>query len=78
VSGECSDIEFRGYPFRIGLFCSKIYVDDNVNGVSATFGALRSAAQVYSPGNIVWERDSPAEIRTTNGLQVRPLGRDRQ
>lgn len=70
VSGECSDIEFRGYPFRIGLFCSKIDVDDNVNGVSATFGALRSAAQVYAPGNIVWELDSPAEIRTSNGLSI--------
>ncbi|TAU22598.1 DUF2125 domain-containing protein [Rhizobium leguminosarum] len=70
VSGECSDIEFRGYPFRIGLFCSKIDVDDNVNGVSATFGALRSAAQVYAPGNIVWELDSPAEIRTGNGLSI--------
>lgn len=70
VSGECSDIEFRGYPFRIGLFCSRIDVDDNVNGVSATFGALRSAAQVYAPGNIVWELDSPAEIRTGNGLSI--------
>ncbi|MDO3432915.1 DUF2125 domain-containing protein [Rhizobium sp. CBN3] len=70
VTGECSDIEFRGYPFRIGLFCSKVDVDDNVNGVSATFGALRSAAQVYAPSHIVWELDSPAEIRTTNGLSV--------
>ncbi|MDF0697753.1 DUF2125 domain-containing protein [Rhizobium sp. MC63] len=70
VSGECSDIEFRGYPFRIGLFCSKVDVDDSVNGVSATFGALRSAAQVYAPGHIVWELDSPAEIRTSNGLSI--------
>ena len=70
VSGECSDIEFRGFPFRIGLFCSKVDVDDNVNGISATFGALRSAAQVYAPGHIVWELDSPAEIRTSNGLSI--------
>src|SRR5215218_7049892 len=46
VTGECSDIEFRGFPFRIGLFCSKVDIDDNVNGISATFGTLRSAAQV--------------------------------
>ncbi|MBX5014231.1 DUF2125 domain-containing protein [Rhizobium lentis] len=70
VRGECADIEFRGYPFRIGLFCSKIDVDDNVNGVSATFGALRSAAQVYAPGHIMWELDSPAEIRTGNGFSI--------
>ncbi|KQV73309.1 DUF2125 domain-containing protein [Rhizobium sp. Root1220] len=70
VSGECADIDFRGYPFRIGLFCSKVDLDDTVNGVSASFGALRSAAQVYAPGHIVWELDSPAEIRTAHGLSV--------
>jgi hypothetical protein len=70
VTGECSNIDFRGYPFRIGLFCSKVDVDDNVNGVSATFGELRSAAQVYAPGHIVWELDSPAEIRTAHGLSI--------
>ncbi|QFY61585.1 DUF2125 domain-containing protein [Rhizobium grahamii] len=70
VSGECADIDFRGFPFRIGLFCSKVDVDDNVNGVSASFGELRSAAQVYAPGHIVWELDSPAEIRTAHGLSI--------
>ncbi|NWJ24104.1 DUF2125 domain-containing protein [Rhizobium sp. RM] len=70
VSGECGDIAFRGYPFRIGLFCSKVNVDDKENGVSASFGQLRSAAQVYDPGHIVWELDSPAEIRTGHGLTV--------
>ena len=70
VSGECADIDFRGYPFRIGLFCSKVDIDDNKNGISASFGALRSAAQVYAPGHIVWELDSPAEIRTAQGLTV--------
>jgi hypothetical protein len=70
VTGECANIDFRGYPFRIGLYCSKVDVDDNVNGVSATFGELRSAAQVYAPGHIVWELDSPAEIRTAHGLSI--------
>lgn len=70
VSGECGDIAFRGYPFRIGLFCSRVNVDDKNNGVSASFGQLRSAAQVYNPGHIVWELDSPAEIRTAHGLSV--------
>ncbi len=70
VSGQCADIDFRGFPFRIGLYCAKVDVDDNVNGVSASFGALRSAAQVYAPGHIVWELDSPAEIRTAHGLSI--------
>jgi len=70
ISTECDDAEYRGFPFRIGLFCSKVAVDDRVNGISATFGALRSAAQVYNPGHIVWELDSPVEIRTGHGLTV--------
>ncbi len=57
VSGECGDIAFKGYPFRIGLFCSKVTVDDSQNGVSASFGELRSAAQsiipVISSGNSI-------------------------
>jgi len=70
ISAECTDAEYRGYPFRIGLFCSKVAVDDRQNGISGTFGALRSAAQVYNPGHIVWELDSPVEMRTSHGLTV--------
>lgn len=70
ISVECTDAEYRGYPFRIGLFCSKVTVDDSKNGVSATLGALRSAAQVYNPSHIVWEVDAPAEVRTSHGLTL--------
>ncbi len=70
VTGECSDIAFRGYPFRIGLFCSKVDVKNTANDMSASFGALRSAAQIYAPGHIVWELDSPATIETGHGLSV--------
>ncbi len=70
VNGECTDMAFRGYPFRIGLFCSKVNVEDAKNGMTASFGALRSAAQVYTPGHIVWELDSPAQIQTSHGLTV--------
>ncbi|WP_337269299.1 DUF2125 domain-containing protein [Oryzifoliimicrobium ureilyticus] len=70
VTGQCQDIDFRGYPFRIGLFCSKVTVDDRSHGISASFGELRSAAQVYQPQHIVWELDSPAEIRDAEGMAV--------
>ncbi|MCO5733667.1 DUF2125 domain-containing protein [Rhizobium sp. SSA_523] len=68
VSAECSDADYRGYPFRIGLFCSKVAIDDRVNGVAVSVGALRSAAQIYQPSHIVWELDGPAETRTTHGF----------
>ncbi|MBB6508673.1 hypothetical protein F4695_002022 [Rhizobium soli] len=70
IVAECTDAEYRGYPFRIGLFCSKVTVDDRENGISGTFGALRSAAQVYAPGHIVWELDAPSEVRTSHGFSV--------
>lgn len=70
ISAECFDADYRGYPFRIGLFCSRVNVDDRANGISASFGALRSAAQIYDPGHIVWEMDSPAEIRSSRGLTL--------
>jgi hypothetical protein len=70
ISAACENAEYRGYPFRIGLFCSKVDVDDNVNGISASFGTLRSAAQVYNPSHIIWELDAPSEIRTSQGLTV--------
>jgi len=70
VTVECLDASYRGYPFRIGLFCSRVNLDDRTHGISATLGALRSAAQVYDPGHIVWEVDGPAEVRTSHGLSV--------
>lgn len=70
VEGKCENIAFRGYPFRIGMFCSKVSVDDREKGVIASFGALRSTAAVYSPRHVVWELDSPAEISNPQGISL--------
>ncbi|AYD02736.1 hypothetical protein NCHU2750_33510 [Neorhizobium sp. NCHU2750] len=70
ISASCDDAEYRGFPFQIGLYCTRVDVDDNVNGISASFGALRSWTHVYNPKHIFWELDSPSEIRTSNGLTV--------
>lgn len=64
-SASCSNLDVRGFPFRIGLFCDSVAFDDRVTGLSATFGALRSAAQVYRPGHAVLELDGPAQVRIT-------------
>ncbi|MGF0539659.1 DUF2125 domain-containing protein [Agrobacterium sp. ES01] len=64
---ECADRQLRGFPFRIGLFCTSIAIDDHRNGISASFGNFRSAAQVYNPGKIVWELDGPGQVRSTAG-----------
>lgn len=67
---ECDNRTLSGFPFRIGLFCDKLSVNDVNNGVSASFGGFRSAAQVYAPGHIVWELDGPGEIRSADGLSA--------
>lgn len=64
-SASCSDLSVRGYPFRIGVFCDSVAIDDRPTGLSASFGALRSAAQVYRPGHAVLELDGPAQVRVT-------------
>ncbi|MCA1492529.1 DUF2125 domain-containing protein [Sinorhizobium alkalisoli] len=70
LGAECGDMEVRGFPFRIGLFCEKVRLDDARYGASASFGALRSAAQVYQPGRAVIELDGPAEIRVSPGVSI--------
>lgn len=62
---ECENLRAEGYPFRLGLFCDRTsYARD---GVQATAGAFRSAAQIYDPARVVGELDGPAEV-TVPGL----------
>ncbi len=70
LSGECDSMDVRGFPFRIGLFCDTVRIDDTRLAASGSFGALRSAAQVYQPGHAVIELDGPAEIRVSPGLSM--------
>ncbi|KAA0698955.1 DUF2125 domain-containing protein [Neorhizobium sp. P12A] len=78
ITGQCSDLSLQGFPFRIGLSCSKVDIDDHVNGVSGSFDDLNASAHVYAPGNISWNLNSPAEIRTAQGLSVSAEWKDLQ
>lgn len=70
VSVDCLDLDIRGFPFRIGAFCSGVKIDLGRSGVAATLGAVRSAAQIYNPGHAVIEIDGPADVRTSYGLMT--------
>ncbi|MBO6539807.1 MAG: DUF2125 domain-containing protein [Rhizobiaceae bacterium] len=59
---NCENIEARGYPFRIGLFCDSVFVERRIDGFTFAAGELRSAAQIYAPRQIVAELDSPARL----------------
>ncbi len=70
IEATCADMKVGGYPFRIGVSCSQLAVDDHFHGLSATFGALRSAAQIYAPGHALWELDGPGQVRSSLGFSL--------
>lgn len=58
----CEDLNARGYPFRIGLFCHSIVYVEQSEGVSLRAGQFRSVAQIYNPFHAIVELDGPATI----------------
>ncbi|MGE0502442.1 MAG: DUF2125 domain-containing protein [Rhizobiaceae bacterium] len=61
-SAECVNLDVRGYPFRIGLWCDGVRIVDPGEGLELSANRLRSAAQIYDPFHIVAEVDSPASL----------------
>jgi hypothetical protein len=55
---ECPDLRAFGYPFRMGISCSK--VSTPIEGGRFEASNLRTAAQVYRPSLIIAELDSPS------------------
>jgi hypothetical protein len=62
MKAECANLTARGYPFRIGLFCDRVAVEQTTDLVSVSAGAFRSAGQIYDPMLIVAELDGPASF----------------
>lgn len=60
VTADCQDLNVRGYPFRLGLFCTSVTAGDKASKGNVTAGSFRSAAQIYQPNHIVSELDGPA------------------
>jgi hypothetical protein len=64
----CDNRSIKGYPFRFGLFCDSVRVEDPTRGIRISASALRTAAQVYNPWHLIAELDGPALIDAP-GLQ---------
>ena len=64
----CGNRSIKGYPFRFGLFCDTVVFEQTSKGLRVAAGALRTAAQVYNPWQLVAELDGPAQIDAP-GLQ---------
>ena len=67
ISIECDNQAMRGFPFRIGLHCDDLNVVHNRDVFRFELGALRTAAQLYAPGELIAEIDGP--FRTWQGSQ---------
>jgi hypothetical protein len=61
----CDEPTAKGYPFRMGLSCSKTGFADPAQGLKIEAGAFRSAAQIYQPRHIIGELDGPLTVNTT-------------
>lgn len=59
---DCADRTVRGYPFRLEVFCSSLALSRPADGLAIDAGGFRSAAQVYDPGHVYAELDSPVKV----------------
>lgn len=67
----CENPEIRGYPFRVGLFCTSSGLVLTAEGTRIAAGEFRSAAQVYDPRHLVSEIDGPLTVAGADGLSGR-------
>lgn len=75
VHADCEEMEVKGYPFRLGVFCNSVSADDQLHSASLSTGSFRSAAQIYRPNHIVSELDSPVKISMGDGSLHNLIGR---
>lgn len=61
-TARCDDATVGGFPFRIGLSCTRVAYSDPGSGVGVSAGAFRSAGQIYAPSRLVGELDGPARV----------------
>ena len=59
VTVDCSNREMVGFPFRIGVRCDAVNVAHNRDKFKMETGAIRTAAQLYAPGELIAEVDGP-------------------
>ncbi len=67
---SCDGLDIKGFPFRIGIFCNSVSANNPTDTTGLSLGALRSAAQIYAPGHVVFEVDGPAIYQPQPGFQA--------
>ncbi|MEM0899476.1 MAG: DUF2125 domain-containing protein [Pseudomonadota bacterium] len=62
VAIDCAERSVIGYPFRMGIDCASLSINDNETDAIATTGEFRAAALLYQPSQIVGAITSPATL----------------
>ena len=71
VAVECANMEVRGYPFRLGVFCDGVRAETSNSQIATlSTSAFRSAAQIYRPNHIVSELDGPMTAILDDGTTL--------
>jgi hypothetical protein len=70
ITASCPGMEVKGFPFRVGVFCSTSNFSMPQNNIDVAAGALRTMALIYNPGKVVFEIDGPAKSVLPNGMSV--------
>ena len=72
MKAECANLTARGFPFRIGLFCDRVALEQASEAMTLSTGAFRSTGQIYDPMRLVAELDGPASfsVRDTGTLNL--------
>ncbi len=70
TQAQCANLDVKGFPFRAGVFCDRVTFADPSQNVAVSFGAFRSAAQVYDPARGILELDGPFDMQLPGGETV--------
>lgn len=70
-TAKCDNLDIKGFPFRIGVFCDRVTYLDPSENISLTLGMVRSAAQIYNPMQGIVEIDGPLELSLPGDNSVR-------
>ncbi|MEP1207261.1 MAG: DUF2125 domain-containing protein [Rhizobiaceae bacterium] len=59
INIDCDNRQMRGFPFRIGVHCDALNIAHKRDVFRIEMGGIRTAAQLYAPGELVAEIDGP-------------------
>lgn len=70
ITASCPGMDIKGFPFRVGVFCTTSNFSMPQKNIDFSAGALRTMALVYNPGKILFEIDGPVKSVLPDGISV--------